>query len=540
MLGSLLKNNIVIAGIGVVLSVSILGGALIVRSQKADTHVDQQAGVVLADASALPIETVEKISTGTADTVLLSWPGEIMSFGDLVIYPPRDGTIVEWNARIGQRVEKGQLLGRLSDAPLTIDRSTAIAEQIKDLIRAKANQPAMARLKDAEVRSAQAERDEAKSLVALRQKSLRANMEEIFYRELRKLTDVVNPQTQSYIRLKAPLSITNSQVQNDFEPAAQRLRAMLQKIDDNTPEQEMLVFLNLAEKAVLDTVASSQMSAEEIADLRDMVGADKEKFVTGLNEYKEALASLQVKEATLAQKMTERDQGSQISAGELQATEEAYGNVLSSLTNRSIIAPQGGVISSVAKNPGDFVTNDSVVATITVNSSAERFIRFRIPGNETLPKAGDRVVIVRPGFPLDRKIAKVTGVGTGLDTGGSYAAEASFMDRVDLPVHASVRVIPTRTDSVFVPLVAVWWDDDGHANVWTVTTEGVIDPRVVRVGRSLGDRVEVVEGLAVGDRYLAVTRENLKPGDVISNLAPKVQEPQTEKEPSGDGHKHVE
>lgn len=537
---SLLKNNLAILGVGGVLAVGILGGAFVLRGEGlVDSHAD--ASTPSQEDSHVLVETVEKTSDGNAEGVLLSWPGEIMSFGDLVVYPPRDGTIVEWNMRIGQRVSKGQLLGRLSEAPSTIDRSTAIAEQIKDLIRAKSNQPAGARIKEAEVQAAQSERDEANSVVSLRQKRLRAGMEEIFYREVRKLTDTFNPQTSPTLRLKSVLAITNSQTQNDFEPAAQRLRALLQKDGENIPEREMLAFLQIAEKAVQDTIASSQISPEEIADLRDMVGADKEKFATGLSEYKEAVATLQVKESLLAQKVTERDQEAQIAAGEVQATEESYSNVLSSLTNRNIIAPQSGVISSVVKNPGDFVTNDSVVATLTVNAAAERFVRFRIPANEVVPKVGDQLVIVRPGFPLDRKTAKVTGVGTALDTGGSFTAEASFVGSVNWPVHASIRVIPTRTDSIFIPLAAVWWDDDGHSNVWIVNAEGIVSPREIRVGRALGDRVEAVEGFTIGDRYLAVAQEGVKPGDKIENISqPAESKPAEPEEEGGDGHQHDE
>lgn len=537
---SLLKNNLAILGVGGILAIGILGGAFMLRGEGlTDSHAD--ASTPAQEDSHVLVETVEKTSDGNAEGVLLSWPGEIMSFGDLVVYPPRDGTIVEWSMRIGQRVSKGQLLGRLSEAPSTIDRSTAIAEQIKDLIRAKSNQPAAARIKDAEIRSAEAERDEAKSLVSLREKSLRASLEEIFYRELRRLTVSYNPQTQPTLRPKQYLGISNSQAVIDFEMAAQQLRNLLQKNDGSIPEKETLHYLQLAEKITLDSLSSSLVSEEEIASLRDMVGADKEKFVTGLNEYKEAVATFQVKESLLAQKMTERDQEAQIAAGEVQATEEAYGNVLSSLTNRNIIAPQSGVISSVVKNTGDFVTNDSIVATLTVNSAAERFVRFRIPANEVVPKVGDRLVVVRPGFPLDRKNAKVTGVGTALDTGGSFIAEAAFVGSVDWPVHASIRVIPTRTDSVFMPLAAVWWDADGHANVWIVSAEGVVSPREIRVGRALGDRVEAVEGLVVGDRYLAAAREGIKPGDKVESIAqPAEPKPAAPEEESGDGHQHGE
>ncbi|MBI2888665.1 MAG: hypothetical protein HYY10_01950 [Candidatus Liptonbacteria bacterium] len=468
-----------------------------------------------------------------------SWPGEVISFGDIVVYPPRDGTIVAWGARIGQRVQKGQVLGKLSAAPSTIDRSMAVAEQLKDLIRAQTSRPVSVQLPEAEAQAAMAERDEARAIVALRARNLHTAAEEIFYRELRRLTDVINPQNQAYLRLKSFLAIANSQTRNDFEPVALQLRAILQKGEDDTLEAAMAAFLRVAERAVLDTVVSAEVSSEEIASLRDMVGGDKEKFVDALNMHKEARASLEVKEAALVQKSVSRDREVDAAAGDVKATEEAYANVLGSLTNGSIVAPRNGIISSISKNPGDFVTNDSVVAMLTAEGAGERFIRFRIPGGETLPRAGDAVAVVRPGFPLDRRPAKITGVGTALDGTGSYVAEASFAGATPWPVHASVRVIaPQKADVPVIKLSSIWWDEDGVSHVWGVSEAGRIFGRKIVAGRVFGAVIEVREGLKNGDRYIVDPVPGIREDMLLDDVAPENDDAGAPAMPAG--HEHME
>lgn len=525
---------LVAAGVFVSLSLGEKNPTRAAETGESVAHADvQEKDVAVAVAGA------DNFPAAGGGTLGSSWPGEVISFGDVVAYPPRDGTIVEWNVRIGQRVARGQVLGKLSAAPSTIDRSMAVAEQLKDLIRAKTSQPATVQLPEAEAQAAMAERDEARSIVALRERNLRTAAEEIFYRELRRLTDVINPQSQSYLRLKPFLAVANSQTRNDFEPAAQYLRTTLQQGGDGMLESAMAAFLRIAEKAVLDTVVSTGVSSEEIASLRDMVGSDKEKFVEALSAYNEARASLEVKEVALVQKSVSRDREVEAAAGDVKATEEAYANVLGSLTNGLIVAPRSGIISSISKNPGDFVTNDSVVAMLTADSAGERFIRFRIPGGETLPRAGDAVAVVRPGFPLDRRPAKITGVGTALDGTGSYVAEASFVGATPWPVHASVRVIaPQKLDVPAIKLSSIWWDEDGTSHVWGVSEAGRIFARKIVAGRVFGAVIEVREGLKNGDRYIVDPVPDIREDMLLDDVAPENGGAGAPAMPAG--HEHME
>ncbi|MDO8557839.1 MAG: biotin/lipoyl-binding protein, partial [bacterium] len=67
-----------------------------------------------------------------------SWAGEILSLGNLPIQPQREGTLVEWKVRIGDRVREGDVLAKLSAPPLMPDLTRMLAEQASMLAEARA------------------------------------------------------------------------------------------------------------------------------------------------------------------------------------------------------------------------------------------------------------------------------------------------------------------------------------------------------------------------------------------------------------------
>ncbi|MDO8663800.1 MAG: biotin/lipoyl-binding protein, partial [Candidatus Wildermuthbacteria bacterium] len=73
-----------------------------------------------------------------------SWSGEIISLNNLQVQPEREGTIVEWKVNIGQKVQRGQVLARLSAPPATPELTETLAEQAQNLTKARATADAQA------------------------------------------------------------------------------------------------------------------------------------------------------------------------------------------------------------------------------------------------------------------------------------------------------------------------------------------------------------------------------------------------------------
>ncbi len=222
---------------------------------------------------------------------------------------------------------------------------------------------------------------------------------------------------------------------------------------------------------------------------------------------------------------------------------EALSKKINNGVDRNIYALRAGVVSGVFKNVGDYVTGEDRIAAIGIAKPTlkDRCVRFRVPGNQPPPKVGDVVTITSPGEPFSGLTAKITGVGTSLDDGGHYSAEAFFEEIVDWPVHAQVRVIPefVTSNQILVPLSAVWFDNEGVTSVWIANSQNKITAYNVTTGRAIGDRIEIKEGLQSGDRVVIQPKSDFRNGDIIQESGSSTNQNNGEEvTPAGDGHDH--
>ena len=199
-----------------------------------------------------------------------------------------------------------------------------------------------------------------------------------------------------------------------------------------------------------------------------------------------------------------------------------------------IVAPQSGVVSAAFKKAGDHVEPGDAV--VSINSGTNRSVRFRIPGNATPPKPGEALSVIRLGFSKDPKKLTLIGVGASLQN-GSLLADADFVEPVDWPIHGSVRVLtPTRSAPLLVSLGAVSFDDQGRSRVWVVGADDTLEARPAKVGRSVGDRIEILDGVSAGTRIVSTATEELRPGLKLPRAEAA---PTPGKKPAGDGHNHT-
>lgn len=595
---SFLKQNILFVGIGAFVIV-MAGGVLAAKGEfslasafkaasnllgSEPVHTEETGQSNEENAITLPIETVAGSGIESLGADSVSWAGEILSTDDIAVYPSREGQIAQWLVRIGQRVERGQVLGRLTTPPVSTEVASALAEKMQALVQARANTQATAvyieqskeqvqrridaleRARQAAVQAAdrnvqllsESANVQAQSVLSVKQSKIRALIQEMLPRHLRHLTnDPINTTLPVFtVRYKKSVGALNMQTVYDFDLA---IRIILEETKDPSavPETSMLTYLKVAQKLVLATMSSDEISESELNDLRKDITEDQVAFLDALSEYKDAKIAAEnargergvivagadveyVKERTeLEGKISELNRDLAIAQAEAEGAEAAYNAISQGLAGQNVIANSHGVISTIYKNVGDHVTPDEPIAAVSDPHGTGSFVRFQIP-NDLLPPAKDSsVTIERPGFPFAKKKAKVVGVGTALDTHGSYIADAEFTEAVDWPIHASVRVMPhvSVEQTPFIPWGALWWDEAGSAHVWLVMENGVIRPQAVRPGRALGDRIEILEGLSSGDRYVAKATPDLKTGSSIKQSvaeSPKKEEADA----GGDGHGH--
>jgi len=290
-------------------------------------------------------------------------------------------------------------------------------------------------------------------------------------------------------------------------------------------------------KSSADGAKSAKVNnANNALSIGEITSQEKEERIKEAeSDYSEVVteADNEITNLTREQKETEK---------EFQAS-EALSKTVSGGIDRNIYAARAGVISGIFKNVGDYVTGEDQIAAVGITnpSANDRCVRFKIPGNQTLPKKGDVVTMTRPGEPFNKQTATITGVGTALDDNGQFVAEAFFEEIVAWPVHAPVRVQmeSVTSNQIFVPLSTIWFDKEGITSVWIADNQNKITAYNVTTGRAVGDRIEIKDGLQKGDKVILQPKPDFKNGDTIQETGGTgTNQSGEEVTPAGDGHGH--
>ena len=493
-----------------------------------------------------------------------SWAGSIISLGTTPVQPAREGSIVSWMVKIGDRVYVGQPIAKLSEPPAMPDLTNMLATEAKMLAEKRAALETTkkfvvqnnAQLKTQLIGLEQSSKDsntllssnvsidQAKAAVLAMRGEIRAFLDQMVSEHVNTIT---NTHVASLYRggsIYTSYGVLDQETRNTTDTNLYLLIAAL-KDPKALPLDEATQYLSAAVR-----MAHSSVYAEGVEDIRPMMKGDQEEFLDMVSKFKDAEADVSMKATEyenmnleqkrmlvtdrkmIEEKIAENEKMLGMAEAEVKAAEAAYAAVLQGTKGGLYItAPLAGIISTIDKSVGDFVEPGMPVARVTSSTgNAQPFVRFRIPGNVRPPKSGTILKVVRPGFSEIIKEVRVTGVGASLDASGMYMADASFTEAVAWPVDASVRVIaPDSTTSVTIALSSVKWDESGKPQVWAVSEAGRIYTKNVTLGRTLGVNIEVYEGLKIGDKYIIKPTTELREDMSIDELVPK-QETQKETE----------
>ena len=206
---------------------------------------------------------------------------------------------------------------------------------------------------------------------------------------------------------------------------------------------------------------------------------------------------------------------------EIALAEVARDTAKRNLEDTRIMAPFAGTVDSLAVDVGDFVAPGSPVATLVDLS------RVRIIGGVTAREANHLEVGTRArvsfsdlgGAVFEATLKSVGRVAGSAD--GTYEIEL-WMNSAEVPMRDGLVAqieLPDSMEalSLLSPRAAVL-RRDGHPEVFIITRENgaaVARTRRLRTGRSHGEWIEVLDGLAEGDQVVWDGHFALEDGSIV-------------------------
>lgn len=265
-------------------------------------------------------------------------------------------------------------------------------------------------------------------------------------------------------------------------------------------------------EATLQRAKAAQLQARQQADRQSEL---RERNIASIQQLDNAIAALAQADADVA------------------IADAGLAEAKLNLNYSEVRAPIAGRIGRAIVTEGALVSANGAESLATIQQLDPVYADFTQPANALLKlrqalKAGS---LANP--------AAAT-VQLRLDDGGSYAypgrllfSEAAVDETTgqitlrgefpnpdgDLLPGMYVRVLieqGIQPDAVAVPQQAVQQDSGGLSLVYVVDAKSKVVSRNVRVGRSVGDRFVIADGLVPGDRVIVEGFQKIKPGAAVA------------------------
>jgi RND family efflux transporter MFP subunit len=225
--------------------------------------------------------------------------------------------------------------------------------------------------------------------------------------------------------------------------------------------------------------------------------------------------------ALLADEVATREQIEDLATARSVAN-AALRSALFNARHARIEAPADGVVQRRLAEPDELVAAGQPVLVVG-NTGAGWIVRTALTDRDVVRvQSGSTAEVTLDAFPGKRFAATVTEISAAADPDtGTYEMELAIDPQGERFVQGLVaKVVIADPDAASVPVVPVTalLEADGRAALVFVVAEGVAKRVSVRTGRLLGERVEVVAGLAPGDRVVTEGAAWLDDNDAVRVL----------------------
>ena len=261
---------------------------------------------------------------------------------------------------------------------------------------------------------------------------------------------------------------------------------------------------------------------DQIAEGQQLVQIDDASEVAALEAAKAGL-SVALAEANRAKTLSERGVGAantvETAEAQVESARAQVAQLQTALDHKKLTAPFGGVIGIPQIEIGQYVVAGTIYATLQDLSNMR--VDFSVPEQqiETLKLGGPvtvatevgsfsadgRIIAIEPRVDANSRMVSVRAEVENL-SGNLYPGQFLRV-RIALPREEGVIAVPQTAVSSTLYGDSIYVVRAGEAE-----DELTVEQVFVTVGRRSGGRIEVVEGLASGDRIVTSGQNRLTPG----------------------------
>lgn len=280
------------------------------------------------------------------------------------------------------------------------------------------------------------------------------------------------------------------------------------KVGDNVREGQLLISVNSA-----DVSAKLAQVNASISEATAAFTNAKKDFNRYTSLFKENSAS--------QKELDDITANYTMAKARLESAKQMKNEVNAQMGYANIRAPFNGVVTNKFINAGDMANPG--MPLLEVEAPGKYQIMAMVPESEIIEIKHGATVTVQV-KSVDKMITgKVTEVSTSSkNTGGQFPVKV-ILDETDAQIrsgmYATVQFpIAKRTTSsaIMIPVDAIIKNGQ-LTGVYTVSQSNTALLRWVRLGRTLGDKVEVLSGLSADEQYIVSAEGKLYNGAKISN-----------------------
>jgi RND family efflux transporter MFP subunit len=263
----------------------------------------------------------------------------------------------------------------------------------------------------------------------------------------------------------------------------------------------------------------------EVAPTETLVQVDDEIAFLGMQQAEQDLETARI-DLQSKEQLVERGGVSRAevlrSRSALRGAEARYRQAKKAYEDCSIASPISGYVAE--KYPGisagNYLSPGNPVARIVDLSS----LRLKIAVGEStigLIETGSEAEVVVPAACEERVFeARVVAVAAGSDPAtGSYPVVLEWKNdcgtRIKSGMSARAVVRPRQTEEILILPAAAVASRGGRTVAFVVEAQGTVVQRKLALGRRVGNRVEVLSGLAEGDAVVISGISGLSDGDSV-------------------------